>query len=78
MVCSSCNKQRKDLHPRKSKLITSMTLYLCDECIKAKREPRFAIILHGRSHGFDSVSSYISQRRYVGEEILAKELATKK
>lgn len=75
MVCSSCDRQRADLHPRKSKLITSMTLLLCDECIKAKREPRFVIILHGRANGFESVSQYIRSHRYVGRDILAKELA---
>lgn len=78
MVCSSCDRNRADLHPRKSRLITSMTLLLCDECIKAKREPRFVIILYGRANGFDSVAQYIAAHRYVGKDILASELAVKK
>lgn len=52
-----------------------MTLYLCDECIKAKREPRFLIVLQGRALGFEAVAPYIRAHRYVGKPILAKELA---
>ncbi|XAO35347.1 hypothetical protein SEA_FRANCOB_177 [Streptomyces phage Francob] len=37
-------------------------------------EPRFAIILAGRSQGVDVVSEYVKYRRYCGEDILAKEL----
>lgn len=75
MLCSSCNRPKADLHVKKSKLISSMTLTLCAECIRIKAEPRFIIILHGRSNGFDSVKDYIRQHRYVGKDILAKELA---
>lgn len=74
MVCSSCNKQKAELHPRKSKLITGMNLYLCDGCTRAKMEPRFAIILCARSNGPESVTDYIKNRRYFGEEISAKEI----
>jgi hypothetical protein len=77
MLCSSCNKQKADLHPRKSRLITSMTLFLCGECTKANMEPRFVIVLHGRQHGPMSVADYITRRRYVGDEILAKEVLSK-
>lgn len=75
MKCSSCDRQRADLHAKKSKLLPSMTLYLCDECIKAKREPRFLIVLQGRAMGFEFVAPYIRAHRYVGEDIKAKELA---
>jgi len=74
MVCSSCNKQKADLHTKKSRLITSMTLYLCGDCTKAKYEPRYVIILHGRQNGPMSVADYIKAHRYVGEDILAKEI----
>jgi hypothetical protein len=37
-------------------------------------EPRFAIILAGRAQGVDSVVEYVKNRRYCGNEILAKEL----
>jgi protein-arginine kinase activator protein McsA len=74
MLCSSCGKQKADLHPKKSKLMTGMTLFLCPACTKAKMEPRFLIILYGRSNGAESVSDYIKNHRYVGADILAKEL----
>jgi hypothetical protein len=54
--------------------MTGMTLYLCDACTKSKMEPRFLIILYGRSNGAESVSDYIRNHRYIGEEIRAKEL----
>lgn len=50
-----------------------MQLFLCNECIENKREPRYLIILMGRANGFEYVSDYIAKRRYVGEEILASE-----
>ncbi|QIQ63038.1 hypothetical protein SEA_MOAB_178 [Streptomyces phage Moab] len=37
-------------------------------------EPRFAIILAGRSQGVDTVAEYVKNRRYCGADILAKEL----
>lgn len=74
MVCSSCKKQKAELHPRKSRLMPGMTLYLCNDCAKAKMEPRYVIVLYGRSHGAESVSEYIRNHRYVGEPILAREL----
>lgn len=74
MVCSSCGKQKLDLHPKKSKLMPSQTLYLCNECIKGKREPRYLIIIAGRSLGAEHVSDYVRNHRYCGDEIMAKEL----
>lgn len=50
-----------------------MTLLLCNDCAKQKMEPRYIIVLYGRSNGFDSVSEYIRNRRYVGEDIRADE-----
>lgn len=74
MICSTCSKQRAELHPRKSRLMPSVTLYLCNDCTKAKMEPRYIIILYGRANGAESVSEYIRNHRYVGAPILAKEL----
>lgn len=74
MVCSSCSKQKQELHPKKSKLMPSMTLYLCNDCVKSKMEPRFLIILYGRANGAESVVDYVKSHRYCGEPILAKEL----
>lgn len=74
MRCSSCDKQRAELHPRKSRLLGSLTLFLCNDCTRAKMEPRYLIIMYGRRHGAEAVSDYIKNHRYVGEDILAKEL----
>jgi len=74
MVCSSCGKQRNELHTRKSRLMAGMNLFLCNECIKGKKEPRFLIILVGRAEGPEFVADYIRHHRYCGEPILASEL----
>ena len=74
MICNCCGKQKRDLMPKKSSLNKAMSLVLCNECSKAKREPRFLIILVGRANGAESVAEYIRNRRYCGEEITAKEL----
>lgn len=74
MLCSSCGKQRAELHAKRSRLITNMPLYLCNDCIKSKFEPRFIIILQGRKNGPESVAEYIVNKRYCGKEILASEL----
>lgn len=77
MRCSSCDKIRADLQPKKSRLITDMNLYMCAECIKGKMEPRFCIVLYGRQNGPMSVAEYITGRRYVGQDILAREIISK-
>lgn len=74
MECSSCSKQKHTLKPRKSKLLDSVTLYLCEDCFSKKMEPRYLIILVGRAQGHAAVTDYIRNRRYIGEEILAKEI----
>jgi len=47
---------------------------MCTECIENKREPRYLIILVGRMEGHLKVADYIKNHRYVGEDILAKEI----
>lgn len=74
MVCSSCSKQRADIHTKKSKLIPGMTLFLCEECVKEKREPRFVIVLAARQQGWAVVKDHIKSKRYVGEDILGREI----
>lgn len=51
-----------------------MNLYLCNDCVKSKMEPRWLIILAGRQSGAESVAEYVKAHRYIGEDILAKEL----
>lgn len=74
MVCSSCGRQKNELHTRKSKLMKGMNLYLCNDCSGAKMEPRYIVILAGRANGAESVSEYIKNHRYCGDPILASEL----
>lgn len=74
VVCSVCRGHRETLHPKKSKLLKTVTLYLCTDCQKSNKEPRWLIILIGRTKGPASVLPYIQAHRYHGEAILAKEL----
>ena len=74
MNCNCCGKQKYELHPKKSALNKAMTLVLCNDCTKTKKEPRFLVILFGRANGAESVAEYIRTHRYCGEEITAKEL----
>jgi hypothetical protein len=73
MICSSCKKAKHNLSPHKSSLLPT-SLLLCNSCIEAKFEPRHIIILVGRTKGAEHVREYIIQRRYIGEEITAREL----
>ena len=74
MLCSSCDKQKAELFPKKSALLKGTTLYMCRTCIEAKMEPRWIIILAGRRDGSDSVREYIVKNRYVGTPIRAEEI----
>lgn len=77
LTCTVCRKHKAHLRPRKSKLISSMTLLLCGECFEAKREPRFAVIMVARDKkngGLEKVRDYIRNHRYYGEKIRAEEL----
>lgn len=74
MRCSSCDKPKAELFPRKSVLMRGVNLYMCKTCIDGKMEPRWIIILAGRRDGFESVRDYIHKNRYVGRKILAEEL----
>ena len=54
-------------------------MFLCSECFANKREPRFAIIMVGRKDvtdgtGLGRIEEFLRLHRYVGDEILAKEL----
>ena len=74
MLCQSCEKSKNQLFSKNSNIISDIGLVLCQSCIDAKYEPRWIIILAGRSKGPESVKDYISKRRYVGKEITANEL----
>jgi hypothetical protein len=75
MLCSSCDKQRKNLHVYKSK-VSGTNVYMCQTCIDHGFEPRFLLLLVGREsgEGLRRVAPYIRARKYVGEDIKAIEL----
>ena len=74
MKCYSCNKQKNEVQTKKSDLLNGVILLLCQGCVDLKFEPRWIIVLTGRSKGPESVKDYIIKRRYYGDEILANEL----
>lgn len=76
MVCQSCGKPKADLTPKKSSIMPSATLLLCDHCRENKFEPRYLIVLVGRSKGHGSVREQIIRHLYVGDDITALELTT--
>jgi hypothetical protein len=73
ILCYSCSKNKNKLYVKKSSVL-SINLMLCESCINSKFEPRWAIILAGRSNGSDSVRELILKKRYLGNEISASEL----
>lgn len=74
MVCSVCSGHRETLHPKKSKLLKTVQLFLCTDCLKGNKEPRYLIILVGRTKGPVAVLDYVKNHRYHGAEISAKEI----
>ena len=74
MKCYSCNKQKNEVHPKKSELLDGVISLMCQTCIDAKYEPRWVIVLAARSKGADLVKDFIIKRRYVGPEIMGNEL----
>ncbi len=73
ILCYSCNKSKNKLEVRKSSLLP-INLLICEACHSAKLEPRWVIILAGRSNGSDHVKEFIIKKRYLGNEITASEL----
>lgn len=73
ILCYSCNKNKNKLEAKKSSLLP-VNLLICETCSSTKLEPRWIIILAGRSQGPEYVKEYIIKRRYVGNEISASEL----
>lgn len=73
ILCYSCNKTKNKLDIKKSALLP-INLLICETCYTSKFEPRWVIILAGRSHGADHVKEFILKRRYIGSEISASEL----
>jgi NMD protein affecting ribosome stability and mRNA decay len=73
ILCYSCNKSKNKLDVKKSVLLP-INLLICETCSSSKLEPRWVVILAGRSNGADHVKEFIIKRRYLGNEITASEL----
>ena len=73
ILCYSCNKSKNKLDAKKSSLLP-INMLMCETCITSKLEPRWVIILAGRSNGVDHVKDYVQKKRYIGNEISASEL----
>jgi hypothetical protein len=73
ILCYSCSKTKNQLNAKRSTLLP-INLLMCETCITSKFEPRWLIILAGRSNGADYVRDYVLKKRYVGNEISASEL----
>jgi hypothetical protein len=73
ILCYSCSKTKNQLNAKRSSLLP-INLLMCESCITSKFEPRWLIILAGRSNGPDYVRDYVLKKRYVGNEISASEL----
>jgi NMD protein affecting ribosome stability and mRNA decay len=74
MNCQSCGEARNKLARAKSNLIPSMELNLCSDCKARKLEPRWMVVLAGRSFGAQHIHNVITKRLYIGREIELKEL----
>lgn len=72
--CTVCGKQKNELRKRISKCLPGVQMFLCKECMDAKREPRGYIILAGRRDGIESIQFWIKPQRYLGEPITVREL----
>lgn len=79
MICSICGKPKNNIKKVESKLVSDLTdegfrFFACEGCRTANKEPRWLLILVGRSEGFEAVSEFIRKRLYEGDEISAAEL----
>lgn len=78
-MCTSCNKPKNQLKQRKSKLL-GVPMFLCQDCIDNKREPRGFVVLAGREafergeNGLEVISFWVKPQRHCGEPITLREL----
>jgi hypothetical protein len=73
ILCYCCGQTKHKLNVKKSGLLP-ISLLMCETCINSRLEPRWVVILSGRSNGPDHVKDFILKRRYPGNEISASEL----
>lgn len=51
-----------------------MQLLICDDCRERSLEPRWLVVLAGRTFGVKAIDKVLKSKRYVGKEITASEL----
>lgn len=79
-VCTSCRKPKASLKAKKSKALPGTQMYLCQDCLDNKREPRGFIVLAGRQaldrgeNPIEELAFWIKHHRYLGEPITLREL----
>lgn len=73
-ICTSCQKQKHHLRSRPSKLKPDTMIYLCETCFKNNFEPRWIVMMVGRSEGFDAIKGYVKPQRYIGEPIRLEDM----
>ena len=71
--CQCCDKVGPVTNT-KSKIKRGSGFYLCEGCAAEKHEPRFWLILFGRSNGVRSIEKHAQQGLYCGPEILLREV----
>ena len=71
-LCTSCRTESRKLNATSSKLMPSM-LFLCETCRKLGYEPRSFVVLAAKE-GNKLAASYIKGHKFVGKDILAKEI----
>ncbi len=74
MLCTSCRKPKNSLKQKKSKALPGIQMYICQDCLDNKREPRGFLVLAGREHGIDFIKYWVKPQRYLGEPITLSEL----
>lgn len=73
-TCMSCNLSKNTVNYVGSKLLNGVNVRMCGKCANAGFEPRWVIVLAGRSNGAAYVGEYVTKHLYVGDKILAEEI----
>lgn len=74
MLCSVCGKAKRTIQLQHSAFVAEYRFFACSTCRTGRKEPRWLLLLVGRSLGFDVVADHIRDRMYEGVEISAAEL----
>jgi hypothetical protein len=75
ILCDGCLLQKAELFSHKSSVLKGLNILVCKTCIKNDFQPRWSIILSIQSEGLQPyLLNYVRHKKYVGEEIKAREL----